>query len=138
MQLQHLQKILCYSFIISLVSHVFMVISHQSVTNLPSPKISWQSKQFLGNYKDCYHFLIFGCVTFLSFYLFVIKAQYLLSKSSNKFRIFTVAILYHLFILKILNFLVSNRNKSYDKKVTGYRNIHNPAFVFFQVMQECQ
>ena len=40
----HLQNILCYSFIISLVLLVFMVISHYPVTNLPSFKTSWQNK----------------------------------------------------------------------------------------------
>ena len=110
---------MCYSFIISLVLLVFMVISHWLVTNLPSPKISWQNKWFLRNYKDFYHFWIFGCITFLSFHLFVFFAQYLLLKSSNKFRIFAVTIFYHLFIWKkYVTFSISNRNKSDDKKVT--------------------
>ena len=34
----------CYSFIISLVLHIFMVISHQPVIHLLSSKVSWQSK----------------------------------------------------------------------------------------------
>ena len=43
---------------------------------------------------------------------------------------FTVTILYHLFILnKYLTFPICNRNK-YDKKVTDYMNVHNPAYVF--------
>ena len=87
---------------------------------------------FYYNYKDFYHFWIFGCVTFLSFHLFVFKAQYLLLKNSNKCRIFTVTILYHHFIWKkYLTFPISNRNKSDDKKVTDYRNVHNPAYVFW-------
>ena len=47
------------------------------------------------------------------------KAQNFLLKSSNEFRIFTIKILYHLFILKKrLTFPISNRNKSDDKKLT--------------------
>ena len=61
----------------------------------------------------------------------MIKAQYPLLKSSNKFRIFTVTILYHLLIWKkYLTFPISDRNKSDDKKVTDYRNVYNPAYVF--------
>ena len=68
---------------------------------------------------------IFGCGT-------LCHAQYLLLKSSKKFRNFIVTILYHLFIWKkYLAFPISNRNKSDDKKVTDYRNIHNPAYVFW-------
>ena len=57
------------------------------------------------------------------------KAKYLLLKSSNKCKIFTGTILYHLF-KKYLTFPVSNRKKSDDKKVTDYWNVHNPAYVF--------
>ena len=60
--------------------------------------------------------------------------QYLLLKSRNKFGIFTVTVLYHLFILKkYLTFPISNRNKSDDKKVTDCRNVHNPAYVFLNM-----
>ena len=59
------------------------------------------------------------------------KAQYLLLKSSNEFRIFTAAIFYHLFIFKrYITFAISKRNKSDDKKVTDCSNVHNPAYVF--------
>ena len=60
----------------------------------------------------------------------MIKAQYFLLKRSNKFRIFTVTVLYHLFLKKILTFPVTNRDKSDDKKVTGHGNVCNPAYVF--------
>ena len=52
-------------------------------------------------------------------------------KNSNKFIIFTATILYHLFILKkYLTFPKSNRNKSDDKNVTDYSNVHKPVYVF--------
>ena len=35
------------------------------------------------------------------------------------------------YIKKYLTILVSNRNKSDDKKVTESYNIHNPAYVFW-------
>ena len=55
-------------------------------------------------------------------------------KNSNEFRIFTVTILYHLFILKrCQTFSIGNRNKSDDKKVTDYRDDHNLAYVFEHV-----
>ena len=64
----------------------------------------------------------------LLFYHFS-KAQYLLLKSSNKLRIFSVTIFCHLFIQeKYLTFPISNKNKSDDKKVTDYRNVYNPAY----------
>ena len=31
----------------------------------------------------------------------------------------------------MLTFPVTNRNKSDDKKVTGYKNVHNHAYVFW-------
>ena len=63
------------------------------------------------------------------------KVQYLLVKSSNKFRIFTVTLLYHYFILKrYLTFPIRNRINSHDKKVTDYWNVHNPAYVFERVL----
>ena len=70
----------------------------------------------------------------LLFYYFTwlcLKLNILL-KSSNKFRIFTATISYHLFILKkYLTFPIGNWNKSGDRNVTDYRNIHNPAYVLW-------
>ena len=34
------------------------------------------------------------------------------------------------YLTKHLTFQISNRNKSNDKKVTDYRNAHNPAHTF--------
>ena len=129
----NIYKICCVTV---LSYHLFYTFSWLYLT---SPLIIYHHSKFYGktsgswgNYKDFYHFWIFGCITFLSFQLFVFKAQYLLLKSSNKFRIFTVKILHHLFILnKDLTFQISNRNKSDNKKVTDYRNVHNLADVFW-------
>ena len=52
-----------------------------------------------------YCFWIFGFIIFLTFHLFVFKAQYLLLKSSNKFRIFTVTIFIIFEYLVVLLFL---------------------------------
>ena len=61
------------------------------------------------------------------------KAQYFLLKISNKFRIFTVTNLHHLFIRKkYLTFPISDRNKFDDKKVTDYRNIDTILPMFFE------
>ena len=65
--------------------------------------------------------------------LFVFKAQYayLMSKKSNKFRIFTVTILYHHFLIwkKYLTFPISDSSKSDEKIVIDYMNVHNHAHV---------
>ena len=52
-------------------------------------------------------------------------------KSSNKFRIFTATILYHLFIKKKkhLTFPISTRNKYNENTVTDYKIVHNPTYI---------
>ena len=103
-------------------------------------KWTFQNILFVTVFFPSYYWNKFACLNplYLCYFLeylaavLLCHAQYLLLKSSKKFRNFIVTILYHLFIWKkYLAFPISNRNKSDDKKVTDYRNIHNPAYVFW-------
>ena len=116
-------RITCFTFLWSYLISLLLIYHH--------PKLHGKTSSFQGIIRT---FIVFEYLVVLLFYQFTclcFKLNIFCLRSSNKFRIFTVTILYHLFILKkYLTFPISNRNRSNDKKVTDYMDVHNPAYVF--------
>ena len=81
--------------------------------NTPTPQLRSRSLIVSVRNTNLSYFDTWYCVAVLSYHLFYMFLwSYLIS----------LLLIYH-----HLTFPITNRNKSDDKKVNGYRNVHNPA-----------